>query len=99
MLHQKVIWQHVEKALLDIENTGAYYAGGTLSLPLGVSATGVPRGICLHVDGTGFVLSDIKNTRVYLPDYITDLVRDIYVKTKGYTNYYLEKTSTTGSAK
>ena len=82
MYIQKKFWKHVEDRLLDIENTGAYFTGATLSLPLGVDSTGKKRGICLNLNGKGFVLSNIKNTSVYVPEDITDLVRDIYNKTK-----------------
>jgi len=90
MLTPKKIWLHVEKRLLDIENTGAYYAGGTLSLPLGTNKQNKPIGVCLNISGKGFVLSDLKNTTVYLPDHITSLVRELYLKYKGNTDHYQE---------
>lgn len=86
MPFQHTIWKHVEEKLINIEGTGAYYAGGTLSLPLGKD-----RGICLNLNGKGFVLNNsIKNTMVYLPEHITKLVREIYLKVCGKTEHYLE---------
>lgn len=87
---QKKFWKHVEEALLDIENRYAYYAGGTLSLSLGKNKVGEERGICLNLNGKGFVLSNIKNTYVYLPDFITKLVQEVYLKYRGRTEYYIE---------
>lgn len=87
---QRKFWKHVEDALLDIENTSSYYAGGTLSISLGKSLNGTPRGICLNINGKGFVLSNIKQTTVYMPDHITKLVREVYLKFKGETEYYKE---------
>jgi hypothetical protein len=86
MLHiQKKFWSHVEEALINIEETSSYYAGGTLSVSLGKG-----RGICLNISGKGFVLSKIKDARLYLPDHITKLVREIYLKYRGETDYYKE---------
>ena len=82
---QKKFWEHVEKRLKNIEQTSVYYFGGTLSLPLDKN-----RGICLNIHGKGFVLSNIKNQQVYQPDYITCLVKKVYLKYKGKTEYYLE---------
>jgi len=87
---QKKFWKHVEEALLNIEETYSYYAGGTLSISLGKNKTGKETGICLNISGTGFVLSNIKDARLYLPDYITKLVRDIYLKYRGETDHYKE---------
>lgn len=87
---QKKFWKHVEEALHNIEETYSYYAGGTLSISLGKNKNGKDFGICLNIDGKGFVLSDIKNSRVYLPDFITKKVRKIYLKYKGKTEYYKE---------
>jgi hypothetical protein len=87
---QKKFWEHVELALNNIENIASYYAGGTLSLPLGKDKLGKDRGICLNLSGRGFVLSDIKNSTFYAPDHITKLVRDTYLKYKGETDHYRE---------
>jgi len=88
---QKKFWKHVEEALNDVENRYAYYAGGTLSLYLGKNKAGEDRGICMNLNGKGFVLSNIKNTTVYLPDFITKIVRKIYLKHKGRTDHYIEE--------
>ena len=91
MLHiQKKFWRHVEEALNNIEQTGAYYMGGTLSLPLGKNKSGKDIGICLNLFGRGFVLSDLKNTRVYLPDFITELVKNKYLRYNGKTEYFIK---------
>lgn len=87
---QKKLWKHVEDRLKNIEQTSAYYAGGTLSLPLGKNSSGDDIGICLNICGKGFVLSSIKNQRVYQPEYITRLVKKIYLAHKGKTDYYRE---------
>lgn len=87
---QKKFWKHVEEALHNIEETSSYYAGGTLSVPLGKDKMGNGRGICLNITGKGFVLSNIKDARLYLPDHITKIVREIYLRHKGETDYYKE---------
>jgi len=87
---QKKFWGHVEDRLNNIEQTSAYYAGGTLSLPLGKNNSGHNIGICLNIEGKGFVLSHIKNQQVYQPEYITRLVKKIYLKYRGKTEYYRE---------
>lgn len=77
-------WKHVEASLLDIKNTTAYYVGGTLSLDLGNN-----RGICLNLDGSGFVLNPtLKCSRVYQPEAINKLVRDVYLMYKGRTEHF-----------
>jgi|WetSurMetagenome_2_1015567.scaffolds.fasta_scaffold699013_2 hypothetical protein len=93
MLHiQRKFWKHVEERLNNIEDTCAYFAGGTLSIPLGMNKKGKGIGICLNLSGKGFVLSNLKNTQVYMPDYITQLVQEIYLKYKGKTEHYIEVT-------
>lgn len=85
-------WQRVEDQLRNIEETGAYFVGGTLSLPLGKE-----KGICLNLDGIGFLLhGDLKNPVVYQPDYITSMVCEIYRKVKGETEYFTETVGTSG---
>lgn len=87
---QRKFWKHVEEALNNIEENFSYYAGGTLSISLGKDKTGKERGICLNITGKGFVLSNIKNATLYMPYFITDKVREIYLKHKGETDYYKE---------
>lgn len=90
------MWSHVEEDLKKIlYNTGGsgYYVGGTLMLKLGKNGQGKTREIGLNINGRGFVLSvptptHLKNDRVYLPSYITELTRKIYLKEKGYTPYF-----------
>ena len=79
----------MEDALVNIENTFSYYAGGTLSVSLGTDRSGKQRGICLNLNGKGFVLSNLKNTTIYVPEYITKMVQDIYLKYKGESDHYL----------
>ena len=87
---QKKFWEHVEYALINIEKIASYYAGGTLSIPLGKDKSGKDRGICLNLSGRGFVLSNIKNSTLYAPDYIVTMVRELYLRYKGETDHYKE---------
>lgn len=80
-------WKHVENKLKNINSSGSYYCGGTLSVPLFNK-----RGICLNLDGTGFVLNSdphMKSQKLYQPKFILKIVRDIYLKEKGKTNHYI----------
>lgn len=79
-------WKHVEDELNNIKFSKAYYCGGSLSVPLLKK-----RGICLNIDGTGFVLNTdphMKNQKLYQPKFILEKVRKIYLKEKGKTEYY-----------
>jgi len=84
-------WNHVEERL--ITRTGnMYFMGGTLSVGLSKDS-----GVALNLNGKGFVFGKIKtipckevNDRVYLPQHITDLVRQIYLDVKGETEHYRE---------
>ena len=81
---------HIEIALENIEKTrGTYYAGGTLCL----SIKGRNE-VAMNIDGTGFVITNkMKNAKLYLPVRITELVRKVYLKHKGYNTYFSEVVS------
>jgi|WetSurMetagenome_2_1015567.scaffolds.fasta_scaffold75063_5 hypothetical protein len=80
MYIQKKFWKHVEDCILDTKSTKAFYDKETLFLDLGTNHKGNTRGICLSINGKGYVLSDIKNRSIYAPEYITDLVKDLHKK-------------------
>lgn len=67
-------WDHVENRLLTEEGS-IYFVGGTLCVDF------VKSGIGMNLDGKGFVYGGSdkfrRNSRVYLPDYITEMVRKI----------------------
>lgn len=79
-------WEHVKERLENIENTNAYYVGGTLCVNVGKT-----NEVAMNLDGTGFIVDGkMKNGKVYLPDPITKLVRKIYKRIKGKTTHYEE---------
>ena len=81
-------WGHVETALRDLESRISYYIGGTLSISLTKE-----RGIALNLDGTGFVFNQSRpprDERVHQPDFILKIVRELYRKTYGKTDFYKE---------
>lgn len=83
-------WKEVEEKLINVGDSEAYYCGGTLSVPLTKK-----RGICLNLNGSGFVLNTephMKNTKVYQPKFILEIVRKIYLKEKGKTEHYIKST-------
>lgn len=73
-------WNHVEERLRK-RDTNMYFMGRTLSVALSTKS-----GIALNLDGKGFIFGSIRsgfNDRIYQPDYITEMVIDIYRETKG----------------
>jgi hypothetical protein len=72
-------WDHVEDRLITREGS-IYFAGRTLCVDFDKG------GIGMNLDGKGFVYGGCnahrKNSTVYLPDYITDMVRRTYVEYK-----------------
>jgi len=88
----KQFWQHVEDRL--VERQSLYFMGGTLA----VDNIDKPGGIALNLNGKGFVFGPTYkfitnfNSTFYTPDYITKLVREIYLETKGRTKHYIEAT-------
>lgn len=86
---QKKFWKEVEDELIIIRDKGNLEKiKGALSIPLGLDEKGNKRGVCLNLDGRGFVLNDLKNNTIYAPEYITDIVQEIYLKANGKTDYY-----------
>lgn len=87
-------WNHVvSKFWIDVEHRlitqdSLYFAGGTLMMDINNGL------IAFNLDGKGFIchtpeLSHFKNGTLYMPDHITDLVRKIYLDTKGQTEHYI----------
>lgn len=79
-------WECVEVRLKNPDQHSVYFAGGTLCVDL-------PKGgVAMNLNGKGFVYGGDntfrKNSKVYLPNHIISLVRDLYIKTKGHTNHY-----------
>ena len=72
-------WKIVEDALNDPENHATYYVGGTfcIDFPNG--------GVGLNLDGTGF---SFNGGNLYMPKYINDKVKELYLKYKGETEHY-----------
>lgn len=88
---QKKFWKKVEDELITIRDSGNLKKiRGALSVSLGLDENGKERGVCLNLDGRGFVLRDLKNNTIYAPDYITSIVQEIYLKANGKTEYYKE---------
>lgn len=83
------VWQMIDQLLDNIENIGAYYAGGTLFVPF---AQG--KSVALNIEGSGFVLgsrySHMKDSTLRQPTEITEKVRELYLKYRGQTNHYAE---------
>jgi hypothetical protein len=84
-------WEHVKKRLEDESNL--YFFGGTLCVDHEEKA----GGIALNLDGSGFVYSNPYpffkkwSGKFYPPQEIIELVRMIYLKTKGETQHYLDE--------
>jgi len=81
-----VYWKVVKKILnKEIKPKGAiYFAAGTLCLD------GMPHKdtfLGLHINGIACIGLDSECEQ---PEEITKLVREIYLETKGYTDYYKE---------
>lgn len=86
---QKKFWKQIEDKLITIRDSGDHQKiKGALTVPLDPDEKGNKRGICLNIDGKGFVLNDLKNNTLYAPDYITYIVQEIYLKANGETEYY-----------
>lgn len=81
-------WDHVEMRLLAEEEPN-YFVGGTLCVDFDRG------GIGMNLDGKGFVFGGRnqfrRNSTVYLPEYITDMVRKVYLRIKGETKHYREQ--------
>jgi hypothetical protein len=88
-------WDHVENCLLTEEGP-IYFIGGTLCVDFVKDF--VKGGIAMNLDGKGLVYGGLnkfrKNSQVYLPEYITDMVRKLYLRIKGETEHYREKVGT-----
>ena len=80
-------WSHIESRLEKMEGS-IYFAGGTLCVDL-------PKGgVGMNLNGKGFVFGNnypfMKNSKVYLPEHITQKVRETYLEVKGCTDHYKE---------
>lgn len=72
------------------QDSRVYFAGDTLCID------GKKILYLLNLDGKGSITSIrqqpwVKNSRVHLPDFITQMVQEIYMVTKGYDQYFREK--------
>jgi hypothetical protein len=75
-------WRHIEERLITREHL--YYIGGTLC----VDNENKPGGIGLNLNGKGFIYSgNLKNSTVYIPKHISELVHQIYRDVKGEGRY------------
>jgi len=83
------MWNFVSKtidAILDGKKqlegkvTAIYYAGGTLCLDFINGG-----GIGLNLDGKGF---SYRSGKIYVPKTITEKVRKLYLKKRGYTSHF-----------
>ena len=76
-------WDHVDKALDDIDNRASYYVGATLCIDF-------PDGkmVGLNLNGTGFT----RGGKLYLPQDITDKVIKVHKDIRGATEYFKEVT-------
>jgi len=79
---QDIDWNEV-KERLEKRNMSMYYVGGTLSISLDSK-----RFVALNLDGEGF---DQDDNILQQPEFIKKIVRDIYVETKGETQYYKDE--------
>jgi hypothetical protein len=84
-------WDHVENRLL-VEEGPIYFVGGSLCVDF------AQGGIAMNLDGKGFVYGGSdkfrKNSQVYLPEYITEMVRKIYLRIEGETAHYRKEVGT-----
>lgn len=80
----KKIWQPVTDRLKARES--CYFVAGSLCVDYPTSDGDTC--ICLHLDGKAYNMKT--NQRFPQPDYITELVDEIYIETKGETGYYKE---------
>lgn len=86
-MNKQLNFSTLKKALKDIENQTAYYAGGTLCIDfedmacVGLNLNG--RGFTYHPNATANLRRNI-----LLPKDMVQLVRDIYLKHKGRTEHY-----------
>jgi len=84
-------WDHIENCLLTEEGP-IYFIGGTLCVDF------AKGGVAMNLDGKGFVYGGSdkfrRNSQVYLPEYITDMVRKLYLRINGETEHYREKVGT-----
>jgi hypothetical protein len=82
-------WNHVETRLL-LEDS-LYYAGGTLCIDF------EKGGVAMNLNGKGFIYGGRdkfrQNSQVYLPSYITDMVRKIYLRVNGETEHFRREVS------
>ena len=84
-------WSEVKRAL-EKRDVPAYYMGGTLCLDYRKDS-----GIALNLNGKGFVYGKnsnqphMKNTTLYQPDFIIELVRSIYISSKGKNDHYKDE--------
>jgi len=81
-------WEKVENHLKTLEGK-IYYVGGTLCVDLSKFV-----GVGMNLNGKGFIYGSrnplMKNSIVYLPDHISSLVKELYLKLKGETEHYKE---------
>jgi len=83
-------WGLIEEKLKCVEDTLAYYVGGTLFIRYRDK-----NEVALNLSGKGFLLLEktpefMKDSTIYPPEYITKLVRKLYIKYKGKTSFYKE---------
>ena len=75
-------WNHIENRLL-MRDGPIYFVGGTLCVDF------VNYGVAMNLDGKGFIYGGFdrfrQNSEVYLPGYITEIVRDIFLNEKNYS--------------
>ncbi|MBD3261511.1 MAG: hypothetical protein GF334_07505 [Candidatus Altiarchaeales archaeon] len=87
------IWGEIREELLNIEESGAYYAGATLCVPFGLKCEEAEafwrREICLNLDGTSILLGGhlpYCGKKLEQPKDIAQLVRIIYLAYRVYKN-------------
>jgi len=78
-------WNEVERQLQTLEGK-IYFVGGTLCIDLS------KYGVAMNLNGKGFIYASsnplMKNPEVYLPNHISSLVSEVYLKLKGETSHY-----------
>lgn len=90
----KNIWKPIEDALNEPENYNQhiYYVGGTLCVDLPNKGF-----VAMNLDGKGFTAGSnlTKNTKIFIPLHIQELVRKTYLKTKGFTTHFSKEICST----
>ena len=78
-------WDHVKQALIK-RNCPLYFMGGTLCVDVPNRSP-----VCMNLSGQGFIANvSLKNEKVYVPEDVMRLVKEIYIEVKGKTSYYYE---------